>query len=76
MEVETTKCLQLSTLSKSTKWHIILGHVGLDTMKMMINKELVVGIPKITNDKETCSTCLLVYLENKLGRVFLRHGNT
>lgn len=59
MEVENTKSLQLVHLSTSTMWHTRLGHVGLDTMKVMINKGLVDGIPKITIDKETCTSCLL-----------------
>lgn len=54
LEVEQVKCLQLVSFSDSTKWHACLGHIGTDTMKTMINKELVTGIPKLTIEKETC----------------------
>ncbi|KAG7565310.1 Integrase catalytic core [Arabidopsis suecica] len=59
MEIEPSKCLQLEEVSDSAKWHARLGHVGLDTMKSMINKELVIGLPSIQIEKETCSSCLL-----------------
>ncbi|KAG7553438.1 GAG-pre-integrase domain [Arabidopsis thaliana x Arabidopsis arenosa] len=59
MEVEPTKCLQVKEVSDSAKWHARLGHIGSDTMKSMISKELVIGLPSITVEKETCSSCLL-----------------
>lgn len=35
-----------------------MGHVNLETMKMMVNKERIVGIPKLEVNKETCVACL------------------
>lgn len=58
LEVENIKCLQLTITSESAKWHARLGHINLDTMNLMINKELVNGIPKIEVEKETCVSCL------------------
>ncbi|KAG7536831.1 Integrase catalytic core [Arabidopsis suecica] len=58
VEAEDTKCLQVTTLTESSKWHARLGHVNLETMKMMINEELVSGIPRITVEKEICASCL------------------
>lgn len=58
MEVETIKCLQLTSGNESTKWHARLGHIGLETMRMMISKELVTGLPHIKIEKETCVSCL------------------
>ena len=59
MEVEGTKCLQLEKVSDSTLWHARLGHVGLDAMKAMMNKEMVTGMPKIIIERETCVSCLM-----------------
>lgn len=59
LEVENIKCLQVASISESTKWHARLGHINPYTMKSMISKELVDGIPKIKVDREVCSSCFL-----------------
>jgi len=59
LKVESTKCLQLVALSNSTKWHARLGHINLETIKSMVTKELVVGIPSVPKEKEICASCLL-----------------
>ena len=59
LKVESTKCLQLVALSNSTKWHTRLGHINLETIKSMVTKELVVGIPSVPKEKEICASCLL-----------------
>lgn len=59
LEVEDIKCLQSIALNESTKWHARLGHIGVETMKLMINKGLVMGMPSITIEKETCMSYLL-----------------
>ncbi|CAA7042014.1 unnamed protein product [Microthlaspi erraticum] len=59
MEVESTKCLQAEALNDSTRWHARLGHIGIEALKSMVNKELVSGIPRLSLDKATCSSCLL-----------------
>lgn len=58
MKVEDTKCLQLMHLSDSSKWHSRLGHIGLENLKLMVNKSLVIGIPRFQVEKETCVSCL------------------
>ena len=59
MEVGNTKCSKMEVQSDSARWHARLGHIGLQSMKLMIRKELVLGIPKIAVEKETCESCLL-----------------
>ena len=59
MEVGNTKCLQLEVQSDFARWHARLGHIGLESMKLMIQKEVVLGIPKIEVEKETCESCML-----------------
>lgn len=58
IDIVNERCLQLTTSSDSAKWHARLGHKGRESMRSMVNKELVVGIPKIVIEKETCSACL------------------
>ena len=55
-----TLCLQASTtLSNSAKWHARLGHIGKESMSRMIKKDMVDGIPNLTVEKDTCSSCIL-----------------
>lgn len=57
MQADIIECLQITSSTESSKWHARLGHVNTETMKTMISKELVVGIPDITIMKETCVFC-------------------
>lgn len=59
LEAEDTKCLQLGISNISSRWHARLGHIGTETLKTMVEKELVFGIPSIKIEKEMCSPCLL-----------------
>lgn len=58
MEIDDDKCLKLEIQSDSARWHSRLGHIGVDSMKLMIQKELVLGIPQIDVEKEICGSCL------------------
>ncbi|KAG7572544.1 Ribonuclease H-like superfamily [Arabidopsis suecica] len=51
--------LYLTTISESSRWHARLGHVNLETIKSMIQRELGNGIPHVTFKKEVCGSCLL-----------------
>ncbi|XP_013616919.1 PREDICTED: uncharacterized protein LOC106323322 [Brassica oleracea var. oleracea] len=59
LEPESTSCLQVITSNESSKWHARLGHINFDNIKLMVDKELVTGIPKISITKNTCVSCLL-----------------
>ena len=59
LKVENTKCLQLAALNDSTKWHARLGHINLETIKAMVTKEFVIGIPSAPKEKEICASCML-----------------
>lgn len=54
---ENIECLQVVT-TEASKWHARLGHGNSETMKMMIRKNLIIGIPNIDVEKETCTSCL------------------
>src|SRR5690606_19822284 len=64
MEIGNTKCLQLEVLSDSERWHARLGHIGANSMKLMIHREMVTCIPKIKVEKKTCES----YLKGKQTR--------
>ena len=59
LEAENTKCLQVITSNESNKWHARLDHIYFDNIKLMVDKELVPGIPKISITKSMCVSCLL-----------------
>lgn len=59
MDIVDTKCLQLTTVTASTRWHDRLGHIGANSMKAMIRENLVIGLPDLNIENETCSSCLL-----------------
>lgn len=59
LQTYTIQYLQIASSTESSKWHAHLGHVNTETMKLMINKELVTGILNIALEKETCASCLL-----------------
>ena len=59
LEAENNTCLQVMMSDASSKWHARLGHINFDNLKLMIEKELVTGVPKLTVTKKTCVSCLL-----------------
>lgn len=59
MGINDVDCLKVTTVTESHKWHASLGHVNTDTMKLIISKELVRGIPNVDIEKKICKSCLL-----------------
>ena len=59
MGIKVTSQLHLSEISESNRWHSRLGHVNTATMKAMIDKGLVQGVPSVNVIKEICPSCLL-----------------
>ena len=59
LNVDQLQCLQSSTMSESSMWHTRLVHVNIETLKLMVKKQFVTGIPDIAILKETCVSCLL-----------------
>lgn len=59
LQADQLQCLKISSTTNDSMWHARLGHINAETMKLMIKKELVDGIPDITISKETCVSCLL-----------------
>lgn len=55
--------------SESIRWHERLGHINLETINLMVQRELVVGIPQVTSEKRVCSSC---FLGNKREEISLK----
>lgn len=51
--------LNLAYIRESNRWHARLGHVNHNTMKTMIQRDLVSGMPNVNVVKEICPSCLL-----------------
>lgn len=59
LQADQLHCLQIASAGGPSMWHACLGHINGEKLKMMINMELVVGVPKLTDGEETCISCLL-----------------
>lgn len=64
MGLKNTMYLYVSTENESSKWHAGLEHIYFDSIESMIQKKLVLGIPKVNMRRKYV---VLVCLENKLG---------
>lgn len=54
MGIKEDLSLLSTTTSDSTKWHARLGHINLETMRSMVQRELVIGVPKFDIEKKVC----------------------
>ena len=44
MGIKPTTCLQASTENESRKWYSRLGHINCDSLKAMMQKELIIRL--------------------------------
>ena len=54
-----TRCLKINTENKTELWHLRFGHLGYSGLKAAAEKESVVGLPKLTFEKQFCEGCVL-----------------
>jgi hypothetical protein len=52
-------CLQARIDNENWLWHARLGHLSFETMKQMVEKEMVHGMPKINHENQICESCLV-----------------
>lgn len=52
MGLKEDLCLYSSSMGDCNMWHSRLGHVNLETIKHMIQRDLVKGIPQVKFEKE------------------------
>ncbi|XP_048630262.1 uncharacterized protein LOC106412469 [Brassica napus] len=65
MGVKGNACLLSTVSSESLRWHSRLGHINLETIKSMVQRELVVGIPQVVDVREFAAH---VFSESRQGR--------
>nr|GEZ09345.1 zinc finger, CCHC-type [Tanacetum cinerariifolium] len=53
-----SRCLLGKSDAEVKLWHTRMGHVNYAALKLMSDKEMVQGIPKITNQNGLCEGCL------------------
>lgn len=58
LQADIAECLQVMNATDFSRWHARLGHVNAETMKTMMNKDLVTGLPNMAIERETCVLCL------------------
>lgn len=59
MGLKETMCYLSTTISESSRWHARLGHANMETIRTMIQNELVTGVPHIDVEDKICGSCLL-----------------
>lgn len=59
MRVKDTMSLLTTEISETSRWHARLGHINQDTMRSMVQRGLVTGIPTINIERNVCGSCLL-----------------
>lgn len=52
-------CMLSKAEEQTWLWHSRLGHVNSQTLHTMSEKEMAIGIPKLTQPKAVCNGCLL-----------------
>lgn len=58
LQVDALRCLPIKGMLNSSLWHARLGHISRDTIKMMVKKDIVVGVSDDNHISETCVSCL------------------
>nr|GEZ53824.1 hypothetical protein [Tanacetum cinerariifolium] len=72
LEKVKSRCLLGKSDEEVKLWHTRMGHVNYVELKLMSDKEMVQGLPKITNQNGLCEGCL----EGKQARKsFSTHSN-
>ena len=58
-------CLKAYVKDETWLWHMRLGHVNFDSMKMTTQKEMLKGLPSIEHPNQLCKGCLVDKLFHK-----------
>ena len=41
------------------RWHERFGHLNFEALKLLNNKEIVLGMPRVDHVEQFCDTCVL-----------------
>lgn len=56
--IKENACLHSTSTCDWNKWHTRLEHVNMETIKSMIQRELVMGIPHVALENKICGSYL------------------
>jgi len=59
IEMNVPKCLNTCVKDETWFWHMRLGHINFDSLKMMTQKEILKGLPSIIRPNKLCEGCLV-----------------
>jgi hypothetical protein len=59
MEINVSKCLKTCVKYQTWLWHIRLKQVNFDSLKMMMQNEMLKGLPSIKCLNQLCEGCLV-----------------
>jgi len=59
IETDVPKCLNACVKYETWLWHMRLGHVNFDSLKMMAQNEMLKGLPFIIYPNQLCKGCLV-----------------
>lgn len=45
-------------MHESTLWRLRFGHLNFNSLKLLKQKEMVIGIPSINNERKICEGCI------------------
>jgi hypothetical protein len=58
-QYDATKCLSVITNNEEWLWHLRLGHLNFTSLKMLVSKKMVKGMPHIDHPDEVYESCVL-----------------
>ncbi|KAL4554860.1 hypothetical protein LXL04_037467 [Taraxacum kok-saghyz] len=56
--IEEERCLHVKDMDQSKLWHHRYGHLSYTGLYTLHNKKMVVGLPQMAADMETCEACM------------------
>nr|GEX37060.1 zinc finger, CCHC-type [Tanacetum cinerariifolium] len=59
LRIGTPVCLLANLKEDTWLWHARLGHLNFESLKSMVQKDLVHGIPAIKHTSQICDVCLI-----------------
>jgi len=59
MKIKEVMSMLTTAVSDAIMWHSRLGHINFETMRSMVQRGLVIGVPPVNLEKNVCGSCLL-----------------
>ena len=59
LKIIQDKCMQLGVEDEVMKWHFRFGHLNFGGLTKLVEKEMVLGLPKMEFEKKFCEDCVI-----------------